>query len=575
VTTRTTEVIAIASGKGGTGKTLVGACLGYALTFSGHRVLMIDSDTATHGLSLFLLGPRGRDTQPARRLSTWSAVLRSAAEQGSPRWSPTVIRRDLEGEVDHGVKYEALISELGIYGDEVTAELSAPLLRGDFQRAAGAFFEGLRSKGDFDYVLLDTRGGFSFESTDLCALADSFIVITDADLTSFVQDRNLVRRINTAAGELGTKPLLRAMIVNRADGDEKLFRVALEREFPVTYSQTHAIPLDLDALKAYKTLQSPYVVAPGSHFSSATLKAFAEIMSIVTAEWSDERVARWNQLAQKISVAVNERNARFEREQEELRRQREDYEAMLQQVKEQSERIAALERELKRSEAAHEREIQRVEILNRPSPMTLSSEAAPAPRPRRSQWLKITSIAAVVVGILSAVMVGYIAYTRYERQRADEMLVLLYKAETPPALRIKYLKLLYETGQRSFDKLDLAGLGLDHLRAREISLRGAKLIKTDLRSADLTMADLSGASAWGADLSGATLARANLQNTDLTGANMSHAVLTGADLSGARLDSANFKGAIVDPGAFPVMGTGVESMGTENMGTGTTPPPAR
>ena len=41
------EIIAVTSGKGGTGKTLVSACLGYALSRAGHRVLMVDADIAT------------------------------------------------------------------------------------------------------------------------------------------------------------------------------------------------------------------------------------------------------------------------------------------------------------------------------------------------------------------------------------------------------------------------------------------------------------------------------------------------------------------------------------------------
>lgn len=54
-----TEIISVASGKGGTGKTSILTSLGYAFQVSIHRVLFLDTDTATDGLSLFLLGPRG------------------------------------------------------------------------------------------------------------------------------------------------------------------------------------------------------------------------------------------------------------------------------------------------------------------------------------------------------------------------------------------------------------------------------------------------------------------------------------------------------------------------------------
>ncbi|MDP6667301.1 MAG: P-loop NTPase [Dehalococcoidia bacterium] len=54
-----TEIIAVCSGKGGTGKTVIASCLGYALSSTGHSTLYVDTDTATDGLSLFLLGPNG------------------------------------------------------------------------------------------------------------------------------------------------------------------------------------------------------------------------------------------------------------------------------------------------------------------------------------------------------------------------------------------------------------------------------------------------------------------------------------------------------------------------------------
>src|SRR5258706_9007148 len=80
-----TEVIAIASGKGGTGKTLIAASLGYALTRAGHRVLMIDSDTGTDGLSLFLLGPKGIESiKTFNEMNTFRGILlRHQAGRGS------------------------------------------------------------------------------------------------------------------------------------------------------------------------------------------------------------------------------------------------------------------------------------------------------------------------------------------------------------------------------------------------------------------------------------------------------------------------------------------------------------
>ena len=94
-----------------------------------------------------------------------------------------------------------------------------------YQTVLDTLFENLRSSGEFDYVIVDTRGGFAFESADTCAFADSFLIVTEADYTSFYQDRNLVRRINDAAKHNERRPILRGIFVNKAtEGDEPLFR---------------------------------------------------------------------------------------------------------------------------------------------------------------------------------------------------------------------------------------------------------------------------------------------------------------------------------------------------------------
>jgi cellulose biosynthesis protein BcsQ len=190
------ELIAFASGKGGTGKTLMASCLGYALIRAGHRVLMIDADPATDGLSLFLLGPRGvGQTSEFVEANTFTGILQNFHSQGEIECQPRRINRtgtDKEG--DHGIAYDALISGRGLYGDEPRGRLAVPDLDQQvFRQAVSKLFSHIRAAAQYDYVIVDTRGGFAFESTDVCALADSFIVVTDPDITSFYQDRNLLK----------------------------------------------------------------------------------------------------------------------------------------------------------------------------------------------------------------------------------------------------------------------------------------------------------------------------------------------------------------------------------------------
>src|SRR5262249_19196884 len=76
-----------------------------------------------------------------------------------------------------------------------------------FQHGVSALFRRLRDQREYDYVLVDSRGGFSFESTDVAAAADSFVLVTEATYTNFYQDRNLIDRINNAAAEMGRRSL--------------------------------------------------------------------------------------------------------------------------------------------------------------------------------------------------------------------------------------------------------------------------------------------------------------------------------------------------------------------------------
>jgi MinD-like ATPase involved in chromosome partitioning or flagellar assembly/tetratricopeptide (TPR) repeat protein len=366
------ELIAFASGKGGTGKTLMASCLGYALIRAGQRVLMVDADLATDGLSLFLLGPKGvHQISDFNESNTFTGILHHVHPKNEIHFEPRRINRTgADSATDHGVIYEALISGTTLYGDDPFKDRpSSNFDQGVFRIAVANLFSAIRKSGRYDYVIVDTRGGFSYESTDLCALADSFLVVTDPDVTSFYQDRNLLKRISNAAEELGSAPVLRSIIVNRAtewlgedhsdlNSLEVSFRLQLEREFPIKFSETHPIPADIEVLQAYKTQRIPYLAAPASFFSFATLSAFGDILKIVTTRWTTDQIKSWNVLVASISDAIEKRNRELASEREAqaevivelafLRKENSDQKKNIQELKEQLTMV--------RSESRHDRE---------------------------------------------------------------------------------------------------------------------------------------------------------------------------------------------------------------------------
>nr|WP_316640146.1 AAA family ATPase [uncultured Roseateles sp.] len=357
-----TEVIAFCSGKGGTGKTSLIAALGYALSYSGHRVLMIDADRATDGFSLFILGPEGTSQVDAfAPHSTFGGILSHYANSGSLLVAAHQVHRLGPGE--HELSYEAIISGKGLYGDDNPADgppsgdWNRQYERPVFQAAVRAMFDQIRGWQQYDYVLVDTRGGFSFESTDVAAAADSFVIVTEATYTNFYQDRNLVDRISSAALQMGTRSLLRGIIVNKAtDPPELSFRNELVREFGVRMDDTFSVSLDVEAAKVYKMQKAIFLEAPASRFAFDAMQAFQKILKVVTAQWPQERARKWNELVAKIDAAIAVHNQAVEARKLEDEARTAAHQAL------QAERDA-LSKDIELLRAASEQERRRQDIL--------------------------------------------------------------------------------------------------------------------------------------------------------------------------------------------------------------------
>ena len=355
-----TEVIVFCGGKGGTGKTSLISALGFALRTSGHRVLFVDADRATDGLSLFVLGPEGRDQlasfEPA---STFTGLLEEVERTGTMQPQPRTVHRTR----DHGLSYDVIISDRFLYGDSPlssptgAASIDRQFQRAAFQRGVQAFFESIRAGGDYDYVLVDSRGGFSFESTDVAAAGDSFVVVTEATFTNFYQDRNLVDRISEAAEAMGRQAVLRGIIINKStEPGEASYRNELVREFGIGFEDTYFVAIDLEALRAYKQQQSVFKEAPASVFAYDALQAFQRILQVVTSRWSAERVARWDQLIGTIDEAIAKNNAKVDA----LKRAQEEEAARVARLEAERDRLAA---ELERAQAAMAQEQKRQDLL--------------------------------------------------------------------------------------------------------------------------------------------------------------------------------------------------------------------
>ncbi len=174
------ELIAVVSGKGGTGKTSVCAGIATALAESGKRVLCVDCDVGLRNLDISL------GMSDCGGLS-----FLDVSEFGY----------ELENAPHHPI-YDNL------------SFLTAPMNRSPEDINIESFIALFqRARERFDYIFLDAPAGVDAGFRLVCAAADSFLVVTGAGPAA-VRDAARVGELLELAGKTNAK-----LIVNRVDKD--------------------------------------------------------------------------------------------------------------------------------------------------------------------------------------------------------------------------------------------------------------------------------------------------------------------------------------------------------------------
>ena len=154
-------VLAVASGKGGVGKTNVVANLGYALSRRGARVLALDADFGLANLDILL------NLSPGKNLGH---LLRGEATA-----------REILAEAAPG--FSVLPGASGIM--ELAEMDSSERMR---------VVEGLAGlASEYDFVLIDTSAGIGRNVIDLCLAARDVILVTDPQPTSLTDAYGLAK----------------------------------------------------------------------------------------------------------------------------------------------------------------------------------------------------------------------------------------------------------------------------------------------------------------------------------------------------------------------------------------------
>ncbi len=173
---RSGRIIAVASGKGGTGKTILAANLGTALALMGRKVVVVDADLGMADLGLYL---------------------------GLEK-SPITLHEVLAG--------EARVEQALYEGPAGCSILPSGLSLSGFSRANPQrlqdVVEGLSTK--FEYIILDCAAGLSKESTVPLTVADEVIIVVNPDLASLAD----ALRVKMMCDALETR--IGGVVINRS-----------------------------------------------------------------------------------------------------------------------------------------------------------------------------------------------------------------------------------------------------------------------------------------------------------------------------------------------------------------------
>ena len=252
------RVFAVASGKGGVGKTCIAANLAIALSEMGQRTAIIDADMGVTSIES-LYGVR-----PQAKLADIIASDRLVGASFKDSFKDAL--KYAFGDGPRGVKF--ISCGTGI--DEIA--------RAEGEQAA-AFASGLAAIDlDFDVVIVDTSAGIADSAIGLSLAADEVLLVTTPEPTSVTDAYALIKSL---AQRERDKPI--RLVVNRAQAHaeamdvlSKLARVA-DRFLDLQLEKLGYIQNDLLIVRSAKE-QRPFVIGFPDSGPSQSVREIATLL---------------------------------------------------------------------------------------------------------------------------------------------------------------------------------------------------------------------------------------------------------------------------------------------------------
>lgn len=273
---RETQIVAITSSKGGTGKSIIAASIAYILSHCGFKTLLIDMDLFTHGLTFYALAEYPRDASYStsdlfkhdrEAFDFQTTLIPNSFTKNNLEIAPSIRRtRRPKAELELNERYSNL--------------------EGFLSKTKG-FFYTLTEKFEFDFIIVDTRGGTDITSVGSALASGSYIVVTEADKPSWDMGRLLIDTIDSSQNKLNTETDRLGFIINKNVLPSEAIEAFLRKEWQTAHLAT--IPLDENAVRYFQEDKIPVAEKIGCPFSKEILGIIRK--TFVSERWSKENIS--------------------------------------------------------------------------------------------------------------------------------------------------------------------------------------------------------------------------------------------------------------------------------------------
>ena len=250
------KVICFASPKGGSGKTTITATIGTFLSTIGKRILLIDADAATNGMSIFYL----------REISAFSsthgvggASLMGVFEADDKRIQPDTLELS---------KDMILAPAAYHFGDVEHVDLRT------YEVRIRSLIQSTRSQ--FDYILLDSQAGSDeFVAVNIDQrVCDEVVIVTEYDPVSLAGVERLKALFSDQLSYDRTWILINKMLPEFIDSFRNFMEVA---------RYASPIPWNVEVVRAYSRRSLALDMSHGNDYTLALIQTIKSLF--------DERIA--------------------------------------------------------------------------------------------------------------------------------------------------------------------------------------------------------------------------------------------------------------------------------------------